>query len=247
MDTALSLLATLVTYLFAATVLEQYRRRRRAYQLVWSLSLAAFAVAFTAQFVASLGGWTPFLFRTWYGFGALNAVPLLGLGTVLLLCPRWAKIAGAVIAVELMLWGVLRIYGQPLDAALLTPLPGATRPDTQAVLARDIRSTAIVLNALGTLVVFAGAAWSAFRFWRRRVAPHRVVSNLLIAAGAAIAGAAGSLERLGYPALLFLGNLAGIAVIFAGFLRANERIGLRDLPLLRRLRPARAARADLTP
>lgn len=230
---ALSLLAAVVTYLFAAAVLDQYLGRRRAYQLVWSIALCAFAIAFTAQFVAALTGWSVLLFRLWYGFGALYAVPLLGLGSIYLLSPRWAKIAGTVIALELMFWGFARIYG--VEAALidLSPAAGATHPDTQT-LPPDIRSTAVLLNSLGTLVLFAGAAWSALSFWRRRTARFRVVSNVLIAAGAVIAGSAGSLEKFGYPSLLYAGNMAGIAIIFLGFLRSNERMDAAHLPVVRR-------------
>ena len=243
MDDAISLLAAVLTYCFAAAVLDQYLARRRAYQLVWVLALVAFAIAFTAQFIAAVSGWTTALFRVWYGFGALYAVPLLGLGTVYLLCPRWAKIAATIIVGELMLWGFLRIYGEPLDPASLVPPPGATHPETQR-LPPDIRATAVLLNAIGTLVLFVGAGWSAWSFRRRRTAPHRVVSNLLIAAGALIAGAAGSLEKLGYPSLLYLGNLAGIAVLFLGFLRSSERLDPAHLPVLRHWRAAGVA--DLT-
>ncbi len=229
-----SLLATTLTYCFAAAVLDQYVQRRRAYQLVWVVALTAFAVAFTAQLVAAIGGWTPLLYRLWYGFGALYAVPLLGLGTVYLLCPRWAKIVATVIVAELMLWGFLRIYGQPLSAAMLVPKPGATHPDTQ-LLPPDIRATAVLLNSLGTLVLIVGAAWSAFAFWRRRTARHRVASNVLIALGALIAGAAGALEKFGQPSLLYLGNLLGMTVIFLGFLRSGERMDPAHLPVLRHL------------
>jgi hypothetical protein len=235
-DDVLSLLAAVVTYGFAGAMLDQYLARRRAYQLIWCLALLAFAVAFTAQSIAALHGWTTGLFRVWYGFGALNAVPLLGLGTVYLLCPRWAKIAATVIVAELMFWGFARIFGEPLRPADLVVAPGATHPPTQTVLPPDIRATAVWLNSLGTLVLFAGAAWSAWSFRRRRTAPHRVVSNLLIAAGALIAGAAGALEKFGYPSLLYIGNLLGITVLFLGFLRSNARLDPAHLPVLRHFR-----------
>jgi hypothetical protein len=238
LDAAVSLVAAVVTYCFAAAVFDQYLERRRAYQLIWSLSLVAFAVSFTAQFLATVWGWSPALFRTWYGLGALNAVPLLGLGTIYLLCPRWAKVAGTIIVAELMLWGFARIYGVRLDPAALAPAAGATHPDTQAVLPPDIRATAVWLNMLGTLALVLGAVWSAWSFRRRRTAAHRVVSTLLIAGGALVAGAAGSLEKFGVPGLLFLGNMAGITIIFLGFLRASPRIDRAHLPVLRHLRSA---------
>ncbi|MFN8556683.1 MAG: hypothetical protein U0531_04815 [Dehalococcoidia bacterium] len=195
-DDVLSLVAALVTYCFAAAVFDQYLDRPRGYRLIWTAALLAFAASFTAQFVAALHGWSPLLFRVWYGFGALNAVPLLGLGTVYLLCPRWAKIAATVIVVELLFWGFARIFGVALDPVALTTAPGATHPATQLVLPPDIRATAVLLNSLGSLALIVGAAWSAWSFRRRRSAPHRVQSNLLIAGGALLAGAAGSLEEV---------------------------------------------------
>lgn len=242
MNSVVSLFAAGVTYCFAAAVLDQFLDRRRPHQLIWCLALLAFAVAFTAQFAASVGGWTPALFRTWYGFGALNAVPLLGLGTVYLLCPRWAKIVATIIAAELMLWGFARIYGVALDPAALTPEPGIGHPPTQSVLPADIRATAVWLNMLGTLVLLIGAGWSAWVFRRRRTASYRVVANVLIAAGALVAGAAGGLEKFGRPELLYLGNLAGITVIFLGFLRSSPRIDARSLPVVRHWRAGEARR-----
>lgn len=242
MEQVVSFLATAVTGAFTAAVLDQYLHRQRAYQFIWFLSLLAFAIAFGAQFAASVNGWNEVLFRLWYGFGALYAVPLLGLGTIYLLCPRWAKIAGTLVVAELMVWGFARIYGTPLGPENLVAAAGATHPDTR-LLPEDIRSTAIFLNMIGTLALFLGAAWSALAFRRRRTARHRVISNVLIATGALLAGSAGGLERYGYPSLLYLGNLAGITVIFLGFLRSNERMDVAHLPVLRHLRPRSAAPA----
>lgn len=246
-DDVLSLVAALVTYCFAAAVFDQYLDRPRGYRLIWTAALLAFAASFTAQFVAALHGWSPLLFRVWYGFGALNAVPLLGLGTVYLLCPRWAKIAATVIVVELLFWGFARIFGVALDPVALTTAPGATHPATQLVLPPDIRATAVLLNSLGSLALIVGAAWSAWSFRRRRSAPHRVQSNLLIAGGALLAGAAGSLEKFGQPSVLFLGNLLGIAVIFAGFLRSSDRLDAAHLPVLRHFWRAAGRPARTTP
>jgi hypothetical protein len=241
--TAFSLLAAVVTYCFAAAVFDQFLDRGKAYRVIWSIALVAFAIAFTAQFLAAIGGWTPLLFRLWYGFGALYAVPLLGLGSVYLLCPRWTKIVGTIIAAELMFWGFARIYGVPLHAADLVSAPGATHPATQAILPPDIRATAVLLNMLGTLILFAGAAWSAWSFYRRHTARYRVASNVLIALGAAVAGAAGGMEKYGHPSLLYLGNLAGIAVLFLGFLRSSEHLDPAHLPVLRHFPTVRRAPA----
>lgn len=244
MDIAVSLLAAVVTLCFAGAVFDQYLDRGRAYRLIWSISLIAFGIAFAAQFVASVRGWTPLLFRLWYGFGALYAVPLLGLGTIYLLCPRWTKATATVVVAYLMVWGFLRIYGQPLDPGQLALPPGATHPPTQETLPPDIRATAMLLNILGTLALFAGAAWSAWVFSRMRTARYRVVSNVLIALGAVAAGSAGGLEKYGHPSLLYLGNLTGITIIFLGFLRSSDRLDITRLPLLRHLPATRKTRGE---
>ena len=73
------------------------------------------------------------------------------------------------------------------------------------------------------LILLAGAAWSAWRMRGRPELRHRFIGTLLVAAGATITAAAGSaFAAVGNLPAFALSLLAGVAVMFLGFLRATE-------------------------
>jgi hypothetical protein len=73
------------------------------------------------------------------------------------------------------------------------------------------------------LILVAGAAWSAWRMRGRPELRHRFTGTLLVAAGATITAAAGSaFAAVGNLPAFSLSLLAGVALMFLGFLRATE-------------------------
>lgn len=71
--------------IFALALLDQWRTRRRGYQLIWALGMAFFAVAVAAEAIAAASGWNEALYRAWYLTGAVWTAGWLGLGTAFLL------------------------------------------------------------------------------------------------------------------------------------------------------------------
>jgi hypothetical protein len=78
-------LTSLLAALFAIALLDQWRERRRAYQLVWGIGMAFFAIAAGCETVGAAVGWNEPLYRTWYLTGAVWTAGWLGLGTGFLL------------------------------------------------------------------------------------------------------------------------------------------------------------------
>jgi hypothetical protein len=85
LNAVLPLLAAAVSFLFAALVLDQWRHRRRSFQLVWGLGLLWYGVSSGTQFAGSAFGWNASLYRVWYLFGAIFVAAYLGMGTFYLL------------------------------------------------------------------------------------------------------------------------------------------------------------------
>jgi hypothetical protein len=83
------------------------------------------------------------------------------------------------------------------------------------------------------VALVGGALYSAWIFWRKRILPHRVVSNVLIALGAILPAAGGTqLRASGNLQVFYALELAGIIIIFIGFLRSREVFGLYRFPLI---------------
>ena len=230
MSTVISLLASVVTFVFAAAVLKQYVERPRPYKLIWAVALLCYGAATVAQFAAELGGWTLFEFRLWYLTGGLLTAAYLGQGTALLLLPR--RLALTLLAVLLLLTvvSVWRSFAVPLTLTSVLPPPGKISPSATHLPA-DLRLLAAVLNIYGTIVLVGGALWSAViyldrRLDRRRSGGYRALSTLLIAGGSLVVASAGTFEALGKGEFLYLAEIVGITVIFLGFLRSRETMGL---------------------
>jgi hypothetical protein len=171
------------------------------------------------------------VYRLWYLFGAIYVAAFLGMGTIYLLArPRFAHTI-LVILVALSLASVVRIFTVHLDLSQITTLTGTAMPD-------DIRLLAPFFNVFGTVALIGGAIYSAWIFWRRRILAHRVVANILIAVGALLPAIGGSWLRFGAPRVPYYSlELAGIVIIFVGFLRTREVFGFFRFPLIHGFHP----------
>ncbi len=78
-------LTSILAFVFAVLLLEQWRERRKAYQLIWAIGMLWFGIASGCEAVAASGGWNETLYRTWYLTGAVWTAGWLGLGTAFLL------------------------------------------------------------------------------------------------------------------------------------------------------------------
>ncbi len=85
MAVALPGLTALLALAFGIALLDQWRDRHRAYQLVWAVGMLFFGVASGCEALAALNGWSEPLYRTWYLTGAVWTAGWLGLGTAFLL------------------------------------------------------------------------------------------------------------------------------------------------------------------
>ena len=232
MASAIPLATALISLGFGLTILEQYRQRRKPYQLIWSMGLLLWFIGSLMQFLHKVVGPQGGVLRLWYGSGAMLVPAYLGTGTLYLLAPR--KIAHTFMGILL----ILTILGLLLvvTATLKKPLSDL---EGEALTGRGFFPGGVVgltisLNTYGTIALVGGALWSAWSFWRRRVMPHRVMSNVLIAVGAIAAGLGGLLDRMGTPEPHAVALLIGIVVIYGGFLLSREVFATSPLPFLRR-------------
>ncbi len=90
--------------------------------------------------------------------------------------------------------------------------------------AATIRTLTPFFNIYGLLTLVGGALYSAWLLWRKEIAPHRVVGNLLIAIGALSLASASTLVRLGLGDYLYIAELAAALLMFAGFAAATVRM-----------------------
>jgi uncharacterized membrane protein len=222
------LTSAIVSLVFGVIVLDQYFARRQPFQLLWTVGLFMYGFSAFTEFYTETYGLHVVMFRLWYFFGAICVAAYLGQGTVyLLLQRRTAHILMAILAV-LSIYGAIRLFSMNID------LGTAKRLTDKIVMPTDISILAGILNTYGTVALVGGALYSAWIFWRKRILPHRLVSNVLIALGALLPAIGGSLLKLGtaHGISFYLLELAGVIIIFIGFLRAREVFGIYRFPLI---------------
>ncbi len=223
------LITCIVSLAFAITVLDQYFARRKAFQLLWSIGLFMYAISTFTEFYWNVVGHVDVFYRLWYLVGAILVAAYLGQGTLYLLMKR--KTANLIMAIlgVITLYSIIRIFTAHIDISGLTELTG------KGVLPLDLRVGITPLaNTFGTVALVGGAAWSAWVFWRKRILPHRVVSNVLIAIGAMLPAIGGGLISTVSkdPHAFFILELLGVIIMFIGFLRTKEVFGLYRFPLV---------------
>ena len=225
--------ASLVSLIFAIVVFDQYLACRKPYQLVWSIGLLMYTVATGCEFLAGAFGVNAVVFRLWYLFGAILVAAYLGVGVTYLLAAR--RVAHVVMALLLLAsaFAAYKVFASPLDLSVLSPVEPLSGKKAFPAGWEGPRLLTPFFNTYGALAMVGGAIYSAWIFWRRRIMPHRVWSNVLIAVGATFPSVGGLLvRRFDQPDFLYPSELAGIVIIFIGFLRSREIFGLYRFPLI---------------
>lgn len=206
-------LTAAVSGAFAAAVLLKYLRSRRAALGVWAIGLVLFAIAALAGALARTTAATETEYRVFYLLGGILNVSWLALGTALLLVPRVAR-AGTALVVLLSAVAAYAVLATPVDLRVALD-SGRGFPDGSLP-----RVLAAIGSGAGSLVLIGGAIWSAWVFLAKRRDGRRALSNAIIAVGVLIVAAGGTATFTGASGILELTNLAGVSVMFVGFLLA---------------------------
>jgi len=225
------LVAAGVAFAFAALLVGQFMRKRRPYLAAWAIALLMYAVASTALFLGVLNGWSSTEYRVYWLFGAVLNVPYLFLGELYLLVRRRVVVdVVAVILVFLTAFAVATVMNAPIHAqALSTDLP----------LGKDVFGDGTMPYRLAQYLAYpsfillvVACVWSAWKMRGRPELRDRFVGTLLIAIGATIVAiGSGVGAGLNVVPIFSIGLLAGIVVMFWGFLRASRTVSVAPAPV----------------
>lgn len=201
--------AALLGALFTLLLLRSFRRRRAGEKLLWAGGFLLFTVSTASEAIAQGSGWSVGLFRGYYLCGGVLTVAWLGAGSAWLqLSRRWRDaLAGGLAVATLAAAAAVALAPVHAGALALAPSGG---PPADTALGGHAFIWAIALNAFGTVFLLGGALYSIVR--RRRVR-----ANLWIGGGALVLALSTSMTRAGAYSLVYLGELVGIALMFAGF------------------------------
>ena len=80
-----------------------------------------------------------------------------------------------------------------------------------------VRLFSPLANLYALVFLVGGAIWSAWKYWKVGDASSRVLGNIYIAVGAILPGIGGSFARAGVVEVLYVTELVGLLLIWAGF------------------------------
>jgi hypothetical protein len=189
---------------------------------VWAIALSMYAAASFAVTLGVLNGWSAAEFRWYWALGAVLNVPFLAQGELDLLIRRTAiRWALYVLLAFVTAYTIAVVRTAEVDAlALAEDLPSGKEVFGDGSAAHRLPQL-IAIPAY--LVLVGGALWSAWGMRGRPDLRDRFWGTLLVATGATlIAGFGSAFAALGMLTAFTLALLAGIAVMFVGFLRASR-------------------------
>jgi hypothetical protein len=163
LNVLLPLGSSLLSFVFAAMVFDQWLQRRHSFQLVWAIGLLWYGISAGSEFIGSAFGWSEPLYRLWYLIGAFFVAAYLGAGSIYLLSKtRFGYFAG----VTVLIGGTLSILFTHATARGTHTLlyPGSGTAGT----------VAFVIALIGGIAIIAATAV------RRPLAAHIAMGVLVV-------------------------------------------------------------------
>ena len=211
----LPIVTTLVTIPFAVVLFKHWRSKPEAlYLFWWFFGVVAYGIGTLTESLTTLMGWQPWLFKSWYISGALLGGAPLAQGSIYLLLRRkTGHVLTGVLAVFIFIASVF-IIRSPIDLSLVE----AHRLSGAVLEWQWVRLFSPFVNTYAFIFLVGGAFWSAWKYRSEGSDSRaRYIGNILIAVGALLPGIGGASARAGLVEILYVTELIGILLIWAGY------------------------------
>lgn len=210
----LPVVTTVVAVAFFRVLWGHWRRNPSArYVMWWMIGVGLYGLGTLTEALTTIFGWSEPVFRTWYIAGALLGAGPLAQGTVYLLLSKRTADRLAVAMVTYVSMAAAFVVATPLLYELAEP----NRLSGDVMAWQWVRFFSPLVNLYAVVFLIGGAIWSAWRYRRRGGASSRVLGNILIAVGAILPGIGGAFARAGVIEVLYVTELIGLLLIWAGY------------------------------
>ncbi len=206
-------LTTLFSIYFTGEIYTHYRKRKTQYLLWWTIGVVTFGLGTLAESINVLMGWSIIVVKYWYVVGALLGGFPLAQGSVYLLMKRRFADITTVLFVTLIFLGTVSV--------ILTPVAIPDNFDyklTGAVFEWEwVRYFSPFINLYAFIFLVGGAIYSAIKYYKLGDREARFKGNVFIAIGGLLPGIGGTMTRMGHVNVLFITELIGLVMIYAGY------------------------------
>ena len=210
----LPILSTVIAAAFTVTLYKRWRQNPSArYLMWWTIGIAMYGIGTLMESLTTVFGWSEPVFRGWYISGALLGGAPLATGTVYLVMSKKNADRIATALVTYVAIASIFVLTTPIVNELVEP----NRLSGEVVAWTWVRLFSPLANLYALIFLVGGAIWSAWKYWRVGDASSRVLGNIYIAVGAILPGIGGSFARAGAVEVLYVTELVGLLLIWAGF------------------------------
>lgn len=207
-------ITTVVAVAFANVLYKHWQQNPSArYVMWWMIGVGLYGLGTLTEALTTIFGWSEPVFRTWYIAGALLGAGPLAQGTVYLLLPKRTADRLAVAMLTYVAVASAFVVATPILYDLVEP----NRLSGEVMAWQWVRLFSPIVNLYAVVFLIGGAIWSAWKYWRRDGASSRVKGNALIAVGAILPGIGGGFARAGVVEVLYVTELIGLLLIWAGY------------------------------
>lgn len=205
---------TLISAAFLAALVCRAARRDWAPHLVWwAIGVSAYGLGTALESAITLWGNTPELNRWWYWAGAILGGYPLATGSVYLLHKRRTAHMLTAASMVVVVIATVGVFMTPLNVELLE----LHRPSGAVIGWKWIRLTTPIINGYAAIFLIGGAIYSSARFMLKGGNGLRAAGTALIALGALLPGIGGSMAKAGMVEALYIGEFAGLILIWLGY------------------------------
>jgi hypothetical protein len=211
----LPLLTVAASGAFAVVLFRHWRSKPTArYLMWWTIGVVMYGLGTLAESLTTLFGWNEPVFRLWYVTGALMGGVFLAQGVVYLLVAKRTADRLTVVLLTYLAIATILVLIVPVDAAAADQY----RLSGEVIEWGWVRLLTPLVNVYAVFWLVGGAAWSAWKYFATDTGTgRRVVGNVSIALGAILPGIGGSFSRAGHTEVLYVTELAGLLLIWAGY------------------------------
>jgi hypothetical protein len=112
-------ITTIVAIIFTYLVFQQWRRRRRIYQLLWFISLVMFAVTAAFEAISEFLGWSVPIYRVYLVLSA-SQVAIMGAGALYLILAKNVFSTKGLLAIDAILIGIIAFFSLMMTLSSIT-------------------------------------------------------------------------------------------------------------------------------
>jgi hypothetical protein len=210
----LPILTTVIAVAFTLTLYKRWKQNPSArYLMWWTIGIAMYGIGTLTESLTTVFGWSEPVFRGWYISGVLLGGAPLATGTVYLVMSKKSadKIATALVAYVAIASAFV------LTTPIVNELVEPNRLSGEVMAWTWVRLFSPLANLYALVFLVGGAIWSAWKYWNVGDASSRVLGNIYIAVGAILPGIGGSFARAGVVEVLYVTEVVGLLLIWAGF------------------------------